>query len=91
MAKNRFPQESVTAVDRTVPEQISSGPRDGEKSEKPTVPPPRLRRGAAARTDGAAGPGLRRSGVRPTPGVLAATVDLVVADMSKDPRREREG
>jgi hypothetical protein len=76
-----------------MPEQGSSDTNTNgtEKSEKPTVPPPRVRRGIGGRADGSAGPGLRRSGVRATPSVLAATVDVVVADMSKDPRREREG
>jgi hypothetical protein len=91
MPKNRPTQESVIADDRETPEEGESGAAAHDKTEKPTVPPPRARRGTGIRSEGGAGPGLRRSGVRATPGVLAATVDVVVADMSKDPRREREG
>jgi hypothetical protein len=91
MPKNRQTKESVTADDREPPEEGESGAGVRDNTEKPTVPPPRARRGAGSRREGGVGPGLRRSGVRATPAALAATVDVVVADMSKDPRREREG
>lgn len=91
MPKNRLTKESATAADREPLDQGDPGLSPDAKSEKPTVPPPRARRGLGSRTDGPVGPGLRRSGVRATPAVVAATVDVVVADMSRDPRREREG
>jgi hypothetical protein len=91
MTKNRPTQESVVADDSESPQSGPSGLKPDDKSEKPTVPPPRARRASGERSERPVGPGVRRSGVRATPAVLAATVDVVVADMSKDPRREREG
>ena len=93
MPKNRLTQESVTADDSDPQDADPSETRADDKTEKPTVPPPRARSGrrASVPAESPTGPGLRRSGVRATSPVLAATVDVVVADMSRDPRREREG
>jgi hypothetical protein len=72
-----------------------------ERAEAPTLPPPRPgseRRATEppvqAQTQDEARDATRSSGVRarrsPLPSVPAATVDEVVADLTKDPRRERD-
>jgi hypothetical protein len=91
MPKNRFPQESNTAVDRKRGQYDSAAcPEEEDKSEKPTVPPPRARTLAPSKRPSDAAESVKRSGVRASRSMPAATVDVVVADMSKDPRRERE-
>jgi hypothetical protein len=62
-----------------------------DRSERPTDPPP-AKKGRASvppRKDGERLSGLRAR--RPGKTAPAATVDEVVADMSRDPRRERDG
>jgi hypothetical protein len=64
-----------------------------ERSEAPTLPPPRARGqerdpGSVADPNDARHSGMRAR--RPTRSTPAATVDEVVADLSKDPRREHD-
>jgi len=69
-----------------------SGPRKpDDRSERPTDPPPAKRKARASeppRKDGDRLSGLRAR--RATKTAPVATVDEVVADMSRDPRRERD-
>ena len=94
--KPRFPPEPVTRPDSQMPRgpvthRSGPAPKDArEKSEAPTMPPPARESGrAAARSRRAEGG--RVSGMQNVkPDMPAATVDEVTADMSKDPRRERD-
>lgn len=68
-----------------------------ERAEAPTLPPPRVvkdERASQAPPKPAEPADGRPSGVRgrrpAQPSMPAATVDEVVADLSKDPRRERD-
>jgi hypothetical protein len=97
--KRRFTPEPVTkpatrrgkgpAVRTSSP--VPKGKR--ERSEAPTVPPPRLGREERRsgppeeRTTARQSEMRSRRSARNTP---AATVDEVVADMSKDPRRDHD-
>ena len=87
-------------VARQQPESAPA-PRSGpapkgkkEQSEAPTMPPPAATRAKGSK--GSKGQGRRRSApprdsdVRPTERLASATVDEVTADLSKDPRRERD-
>lgn len=85
----RRPQESAP-----VPRSASVSKGKKERSEAPTLPPP-----ATPRTKGSKGsksPDRRRSSpphdsdVRPKERMASATVDEVTADLSNDPRRERD-
>jgi hypothetical protein len=85
--KQPFPPESPTEPDLTRPKPPrSSGaaPRS-KRSQAPTVPP-KTKKGATTepRTSGVVS---RRSKKAGAPG---AAIDEVVADLSKDPRRERD-
>jgi hypothetical protein len=91
--KNRFPPEADTQPDMKAPRAgaRTSGPAPKSKregAEAPTLPPPKSRRAtekpAAARNSGIK---ARKPEPSDEPG---ATVDEVTADLSKDPRRERE-
>ena len=94
--KPRFPPEPATRPETRRPKgptthRSGPAPKDArEKAEAPTLPPPsrepehappRSRRRDADRTSG-----MRNAKHR----MPAATVDEVTADMSKDPRRERD-
>jgi hypothetical protein len=65
-----------------------------ERAEAPTIPPPRMSKEERAAHDLDGQVDARPSGVRARkgarPSTPAATVDEVVADLSKDPRRERD-
>jgi len=94
--KQRFPPEADTKPDNrpSGPESRRSGPAPKSKrgrAEAPTVPPPKISEPttggkliADARTSG------MRSHKRKPSAHPVATVDEVTADMTKDPRRERE-
>jgi hypothetical protein len=94
--KPRFPPEPVTRPDKRTakgPTTHRSGPapKDArEKAEAPTLPPPPSPSGRASartrRTDQGRVSGMQN--VKPS--MPAATVDEVTADMSKDPRHERD-
>ncbi len=94
MAKrNRFPPEPETSpgVTRKRPTARTSGAAPKSKrarAEAPTLPPPAP---ASKRGDK---PDTRPSGMKArkprTTDSPGATVDEVTADLSKDPRRERE-
>lgn len=95
--KPHFPPEADTKPDSVSegPETRRSGPAPKskrDKAEAPTIPPPRVSGAPRRKSAGDA----RSSGVRGRkPGEPsmhpAATVDEVTADLSKDPRRERDG
>jgi hypothetical protein len=81
--------------------QSAPAPRSGpapknkkERSEAPTMPPPGTDRAKSSK--GTKGQDRRRSSpvrdsdVRPTERMASATVDEVTADLSNDPRRERD-
>jgi hypothetical protein len=90
MAKrNRFPPEPETQPDLSRPKTTArtSGPAPKSKRERAevaTVPPPRSKRPTQPRTSG-----IKPRKPRESDGT-GATVDEVTADLSKDPRRERE-
>jgi hypothetical protein len=95
--KQRFPPEADTKPQNTPhgPETRRSGPAPKskrERAEAPTIPPPRVSERASSRK---APVDTRTSGMRSRKtkesAHPAATVDEVTADMTKDPRREREG
>jgi hypothetical protein len=92
--KPRFPQEPETRPDSRRPKapithKSGPAPKDvREKSEAPTLPPPGEGAERASRKPARAD---RNSGFRSTRNnIPGATVDEVTADMSKDPRRERD-
>ena len=96
MAKrNRFPPEAETAPDMKAPRAPSGGRSSGpapknkrEGAEAPTLPPPpKSKRGEKPADPKTSGVQSRRS--RESKGPRAA-VDEVTADLSKDPRRERD-
>jgi hypothetical protein len=94
--KNPFPPEADTkpnprrAKAPSAPRKQESAPApksNRERAEAPTVPPPAKARSPFSSSP----PGDRVSDVRPARKRLsAATVDEVTADLSNDPRRERE-
>jgi hypothetical protein len=94
--KPRFPPEPATRPDARRPKgptthRSGPAPKDArEKSEAPTLPPPGTESGPAPsrprRKEGDRTSGMRNA----KPDMAAATVDEVTADMSKDPRRERD-
>ena len=93
--KPRFPTEPETRPDSRRPKapvthKSGPAPKDvREKSEAPTLPPPREEE--AEQPTRKSGRADRNSGFRSTRHDIAgATVDEVTADMSKDPRRERD-
>jgi hypothetical protein len=96
--KKRFPPEPVTQPD--VRPKVSSSHHSGpapksvrQRAEAETLPPPASQPPPTKRS-GKPSPKAQRArvsdvrGVNPAPG--AATVDEVTADMSRDPRRERD-
>ncbi len=97
MAKrNRFPPEPETQPDlsRPRPTARTSGPAPKskrERAEEPTLPPPpaskRSGRAAEPRAPRESAMKARKPRASDAP---SATVDEVTADLSKDPRRERE-
>jgi hypothetical protein len=92
MAKrNRFPPEPETQPDLTRPKAgvRTSGPAPKSKrarAEEPTIPPPKSKRTQPSMPR-PSGVKARKPRASDSP---AATVDEVTADLSKDPRRERE-
>jgi hypothetical protein len=104
--KPRFPPEPDTQPDtrrsKTHVHRSGPAPKDARaKSEAPTLPPPSKAppKSSRARRSEPAGrhseparsrPPSRPSHNRAKPGMPAATVDEVTADLSKDPRRERD-
>jgi hypothetical protein len=95
--KQRFPPEAQTKPQNSPdgPETRRSGPAPKsrrDRAEAPTIPPPRAGERAPSRRSAA---DARTSGMRSSKPKQsahpAATVDEVTADMSKDPRRERDG
>jgi len=96
--KNRFPPDTkpnIRAPKTPIDRQSGPAPKDARaKSEAPTLPPPPTKKGRHTPARPRRSEAPRNSGVqsrRPagskTP---AATLDEVTADMSNDPRRERE-
>jgi hypothetical protein len=94
--KNRFPPEPETQPDlsRKRPTARTSGAAPKSKrarSEAPTIPPPAppppSKRGDKAGEPRPSGIKARKSRTTDSPG---AKVDEVTADLSRDPRRERE-
>jgi hypothetical protein len=96
--KPRFPPEPETRPDATRPKRPithRSGPAPKDEraaSEAPTLPPPgKASAKGSVRPKRAPVSPVRDSGVQKVkPDMSAATVDEVTADLSKDPRRERE-
>jgi len=101
--KDRFPPEPDTAPKTSrSPTHRHSAPapkRSRESSEAPTLPPPagESQESNESPTSARSGRGGRRkatpraSNIRASrPRLPAATVDEVTADLSKDPRRERD-
>jgi hypothetical protein len=86
--KQPFPPEAETEPDRQpLRKPRHSGPAPKSKrarAEAPTEPPPRPSRKPDARSPGS------HSGKAPKGRGQGATVDEVVADLSRDPRRERD-
>jgi hypothetical protein len=84
--KQPFPAEADTDP---APQRASGRAPKGKREEPlpPTVPPPRAKRSKApdAKTSGTRS---RRAAPKNDEG--GATVDEVVADLSRDPRRERD-
>lgn len=93
MAKrNRFPPEPETQPDLSRPKAgaRTSGPAPKSKrarAEEPTLPPPKSKRATVPSMPRASGVKSRKPRASDVP---AATVDEVTADLSKDPRRERD-
>jgi hypothetical protein len=101
MAKrNRFPPEPDTEpeLQRSKPGVRTSGAAPkGKRHSESTLPPPKSTHGGGAKTAGKKTnkpDATRTSGVkskRPrSGGTSGAVVDEVVADMSKDPRRDKD-
>jgi hypothetical protein len=84
--KQPFPPEPDTQ-----PDVRGSGPapkiRRGRTSESTVPPPTKVRRSAAAETKAS---GIRSRRPPPRSDAAGAAVDEVTADLSKDPRRERD-
>jgi hypothetical protein len=96
--KERFPPEAETQPDVLRAKGLAarrSGmapKKNDDRSERPTEPPPATKREkGAAPAGGEARSAVMRTGrpVKRKP-QAAAAVDEVVADMSRDPRRERD-
>jgi hypothetical protein len=93
--KNRFPPEADTqpGASSRSPAARTSGPAPKskrERSEVPTLPPPpKSKRGKPAEPK-SSGIKSRRPRAPGATGEGGASVDEVVADLTKDPRRERE-
>jgi hypothetical protein len=95
--KNPFPPEPETKPDaqsvrpRKRAESAPAPKSRRERSEAPTLPPPR-NAPAPPSVRPPVPPGDRASDVRSVKKkrIVAATVDEVTADLSKDPRRERD-
>jgi hypothetical protein len=88
--KQPFPPEADTQPEMRRPSGL--GPKSKRQAE-PTVPPPKSKRAKAA----AKGTETKNSGIRsrrPAPpkddDTGGASIDEVTADLSKDPRRERD-
>lgn len=88
--KQPFPPEADTQPgDRAATRQSGPAPKSKrERSSAPTEPPPKNRKGGGKAAD------TRTSGTQsrraPKKDAAGAMVDEVVADLSKDPRRERD-
>ncbi len=86
--KQPFPPEPPTQPDlhagAGAQRQVSGAAPKSKHSQAPTVPPKGKKAAPEPRSSGVA---PRRSRKTDAPG---ATVDEVVADLSKDPRRERD-
>ena len=93
--KNRFPPEAETQPGASSRSSIgrNSGPAPKskrERSEVPTQPPPPKSKRAKPTEQKTSGIKSRRPRAPDATGEGGASVDEVVADLSKDPRRERE-
>jgi hypothetical protein len=95
--KPRFPPEPETRPDAQRPKGAKvhrSGPapkEERESSEAPTMPPPGKSSSRGSVRPRRSEPAGRVSDVQKVKrDMSAATVDEVTADLSKDPRRERE-
>jgi hypothetical protein len=98
--KRRFPQEPVTKPGSRRPKgpvvrSSEPAPKSRrERAEAPTLPPPKVVKDERTSRPTPGVEDGRHSGVRgrrpAPPSIPAATVDEVVADLSKDPRRERD-
>jgi hypothetical protein len=103
--KNPFPPEADTKPDLRSPKAAPRRPAESspapktkrERAEAPTAPPPRAKSRPPRPSSGPANRKRRASGaprdsdVRTvTERISAATVDEVTADLSNDPRRERD-
>jgi hypothetical protein len=90
--KQPFPPEPDTEPgERAASRQSGPAPRNKrERANSPTEPPPRGKKGGGAKSADTRTSGMQpRKGARHA-GAGGATVDEVVADLSKDPRRERD-
>ena len=93
--KNPFPPEADTKPESVRPrkrQESAPAPKSRrERSEAPTLPPPHGEPTPPDPGSSSAAVASRASDVRPTKRrMAAATVDEVTADLSKDPRRERD-
>jgi len=99
--KQPFPPEPSTAPDRAPPKSPrTSGPAPKSKRDRanaPTEPPPPLPRARRAgpkpndtRSSGVQSKRPRRGAGDPGSGRGGARIDEVTADLSRDPRRERD-
>ena len=92
--KQPFPPEPPTQPDPT--RRSGRAPKSKPRGPLPsTVPPPRTSKGKGPASERATGAGNRSSGTRsrrpaPKGDRAGATVDEVTADLSRDPRREKE-
>jgi hypothetical protein len=94
--KERFPPEADTQPEVLRAKVLAARrserapKRSDQRAEAPTEPPPAAAKGSSAPKDSTdnrpSGMRTRRHGKTGT----AATVDEVVADLSQDPRRERD-
>lgn len=84
--KQPFPPERDTQPDMRRPSGRSPKSKR-DPSQPPTVPPPKSKRAKPSDARNSAVRTKRPPGKRDRSG---ATVDEVVADMSRDPRRERD-
>jgi hypothetical protein len=95
--KNPFPPEAETKPNsqsgrpRKRQESAPAPKSRRERSEAPTLPPPRAEDAPADLAPSSAPASVHASDVRPVrQRMAAATVDEVTADLSKDPRREQD-
>ncbi|HEY8090678.1 MAG TPA: hypothetical protein VIF09_22605 [Polyangiaceae bacterium] len=84
--KQPFPPEPDTQPDLT--RRSGRAPKSKRDPLPPTVPPPKVKRGRGSAEHKASGPRSKRPA--PKSGRSGATVDEVTADLSRDPRREKE-